>query len=162
MRNMSTENALDRIDCGILAALQKDGRLSNKELAAQVGLAPSSCLARVRRLRSSGVLTGFHADVDAAAVGVGLQAMVAISLRDHRPEPTEDFQALLRAMPEVVGIFHVGGTIDLLVHLAARDTAHLREMVHHRITGQSQVDKVQTMILFDYEWRSLPIFHEGG
>lgn len=60
---------LDRIDCGILAALQNDGRLSNKELAARVGLAPSSCLARVRRLREGGVLRGVHADVDPRALG---------------------------------------------------------------------------------------------
>ena len=67
--------ALDRIDFDILAALQNDGRLSNKELAAKVGLAPSSCLERVRALRESGVLRGFRAEVDPEALGIHLQAI---------------------------------------------------------------------------------------
>jgi DNA-binding Lrp family transcriptional regulator len=74
---------LDRIDRALVRALQKDARLSNKELAAQVGLAPSSCLERVRRLRRTGVLRGFHADVAPEALGVGLQALIAVQLRQH-------------------------------------------------------------------------------
>ena len=67
---------MDRIDNAILVAMQNDGRISNKELAAAVGLAPSSCLERVRRLQESGVITGFRADVNPAAVGIRLQAFV--------------------------------------------------------------------------------------
>ena len=71
---------MDRIDDAILASLQKDGRISNKELAAAVGLAPSSCLERMRRLQERGVITGFRADVDPKAVGIGLQAFVFVRL----------------------------------------------------------------------------------
>jgi DNA-binding Lrp family transcriptional regulator len=70
--------ALDRTDLDILAHLQKDARLSNKELAAKIGLAPSSCLARVRRLERSGALHGYHAEVDARVYGVTLEALVAV------------------------------------------------------------------------------------
>jgi DNA-binding Lrp family transcriptional regulator len=70
--------ALDRIDFAILAALQNDGRLTNKELAGRVGLAPSSCLERVRRLREAGTLRGSHAEVDPAVLGIGLQALLAV------------------------------------------------------------------------------------
>ena len=75
--------ALDRIDRQILAALQNNARLSNKELAAVIGLAPSSCLERVRKLEESEVLRGYHADVAPAALGVKLQAMVAVRMREH-------------------------------------------------------------------------------
>jgi DNA-binding Lrp family transcriptional regulator len=75
--------ALDRIDFALLAALQKDARLSNKELAARVALAPSSCLERVRRLREEGVLTGFRAQVDPRALGIAMQALVFVRLARH-------------------------------------------------------------------------------
>ena len=77
---------LDRIDCTILEALQNDARLSNKELAARVGLAPSSCLERVRRLREDGILRSAHFVVDPHALGIGLQAMIAIRLHKHDRE----------------------------------------------------------------------------
>ena len=74
---------MDGIDFGILHELQNNARLSNKELAAKVKLAPSSCLERTRRLSAQGVLRGFHADVDPAALGVGLQAMIHVRLARH-------------------------------------------------------------------------------
>lgn len=77
------DQPLDRIDRAILAHLQKNARLSNKELAAKVGLAPSSCLARVQRLTKQGVIKGFHAFVDPQALGIGLQALVAVKLKQH-------------------------------------------------------------------------------
>ena len=77
IRFMEQKPRLDRTDCEILAELQKNARLSNKELAARIGLAPSSCLERVRRLASAGVLRGYHAQVDPGALGIGLEAMVA-------------------------------------------------------------------------------------
>lgn len=149
---------LDRIDCALVAALQKDGRRSNKELAASVGLAPSSCLQRVRRLRRDGVITGIHAKVHPEAVGVGLQAMVAITLADHAPGPHDALMGALRQMEEVVAMFSLGGSVDLLVYVAVRDTEHLRDLVHGDITSQPPVGRVETMILFEHEWRELPIY----
>ena len=75
--------ALDRIDYEIVRRLRNNARLSNKELAAEVGLAPSSCLVRVRGLERDGVLRGYHADVDPGSLGVRLQAMISIRLQRH-------------------------------------------------------------------------------
>jgi len=149
---------LDQIDCAIIRDLQNNGRRSNKELAAKVGLAPSSCLQRVRRLEEDRVITGYSAEVDATAVGVTLQAMVAVTLGHHHPKDTDMLVNQLRKMEEVVALFHVGGTLDLLVHVATRDAVHLRELVHQRIAGQPQVNRIETMVLFDFEWMSLPIY----
>ena len=80
---MPDNSTLDRIDRQLVAALRKNARLSNRELAAHVGLSASSCLERVRRLESRGVLRGYHADVDPRALGVGLQAVVAVRLSQH-------------------------------------------------------------------------------
>ena len=72
--------ALDRIDYEILALLQNNARISNKEIARKVGLAASTCLVRIRLLLSSGVISGFHADISPMSLGVGIQAMIAVRL----------------------------------------------------------------------------------
>ena len=119
---------MDRIDAGILAALQNDGRMSNKELAAEVGLAPSSCLERVRRLQDRGVITGFHAEVDPAAVGVTLQAFVSVRLAQHSRSIVDTFRDHIVSLPEVVSVYHVAGQEDFVVHVAVRDAEHLKDL----------------------------------
>lgn len=149
---------LDRIDCDILAALQNDGRLSNKELAAAVGLAPSSSLERVRRLRENGVLRGFSARVDPAAVGVGLQAMIAVRLRQHSRELVDTFRSHVLSLREVVALYHVAGPDDFLVHVAVRDTDHLRDLAMDAFTSRDEVSHLQTSLLFEYAAAGLPIY----
>jgi DNA-binding Lrp family transcriptional regulator len=152
---------LDRIDCGILAALQKDGRLSNKELAAEVGLAPSSCLARVRRLREGGALRGVHADVDPAALGVTLQAMIALRMRDHARDAADALWAHLVGLEEVVAVYNVSGADDLLVHVAVRDVEHLRRLAWDDIATRREVGHIETALIFGhFARRAMPIYKE--
>jgi DNA-binding Lrp family transcriptional regulator len=149
---------LDRIDFGILAALQKNARVTNKELAAQVGVAPSTCLERVRRLVDSGVIKGFHADVDPTAFGIGLQAIIAVRLKQHMREMVDSFQEHIRGLPEVRGVYHITGEDDYLVHVAARDSNHLRDLALDSFTTRAEVDHIRTRLIFAYEptWR-LPV-----
>jgi DNA-binding Lrp family transcriptional regulator len=141
---------LDRIDCDILTLLQKDARLSNKELAAAVGLAPSSCLARVQRLRSEGVLRGAHAEVDPQALGVGLQALIAVQLRQHSRAQVKAFWKHALGLPEVLSVFHVAGTHDFQVHVAVRDAHHLRDLALDAFTTRSEVAHIQTSLIFEW------------
>lgn len=141
---------LDRIDCDILNLLQKDGRLSNKELASAVGLAPSSCLTRVQRLRSGGVLRGAHAEVDPAAMGVGLQALIAVQLRQHSRAQVKAFWKHALGLPEVLAVFHVAGTHDFQVHVAVRDAHHLRDLAMDAFTTRSEVAHIQTSLIFEW------------
>lgn len=150
---------LDRIDCELLAALQKNGRLSNKELAAQVGLAPSSCLARVRRLREIGAVRGVHADIDPALAGIGLQALIAVRLRQHAREIVESFRRHVLSLEEVVALFHVAGENDFLVHVAVRDADHLRDLALDAFTGRDEVVHIQTSLVFEHTRApALPIY----
>ena len=98
---MKLSDHLDRIDFAIMGVLQKDARVANNRLAETVGVAPSTCLERVRRLSRLGVLRGHHADVDPSAVGVGLEAMIAVRLRQHSREVygREDLEEI--ELPEV-------------------------------------------------------------
>ena len=139
---------LDRTDRAIVALLQKNVRASNKEVAASVGVAPSTALERTRRLEADGVLRGYHAEVAPEALGVGLQALVAVSLRQHARALVEAFEAHALALPEVVQVFHTTGASDYLVHVAVRDTAHLRELALASFTERPEVARIETSLLF--------------
>src|SRR3990167_5781309 len=93
LRFMAISRVLDRTDRSIVAMLAEDSRITNQELARRVGLAPSTSLERVRRLRESGVILGVHAEVDPAALGVGVEALVSVRMRQHTRELVEGFQA---------------------------------------------------------------------
>ncbi len=134
----------------MLAALANDGRLSNKELAAKVGLAPSSCHERLRRLLDSGAIRGFHADVDPAALGYGLEAMIAVRLRQHSREAYERFRGYVLELPEVVGVFHMSGGDDFLVHVLARDPHHLREIATDHLMACEEVGHIETGLVFEH------------
>jgi len=142
---------VDRIDTEILRLLQKDGRISNKALAAQVGLAPSSCLERVRQLQRTGVIRGIHADVDPEALGIGLEAMYFIELAKHSRDMVEAFQLAMVALPEVRSIYLVAGQYDFLMHVAVRDAQHLRDLALDRITIRPEVTRIETVLIFSHE-----------
>ncbi|MFN8010070.1 MAG: Lrp/AsnC family transcriptional regulator [Holophagaceae bacterium] len=145
--------ALDRTDFELLALLQKNARLSNKELAAAVGLAPSSCLVRVQRLQKAGVLRGFHAFVDPAALGIGLQALIGVQLSQHSRAKLRTFVQHLLERPEVVALYHVTGAFDFQVHVAVRDPSHLRDLALDAFTSRPEVQNIQTAMLFDTVWK---------
>jgi DNA-binding Lrp family transcriptional regulator len=146
---------LDRIDIDILGALQNNARLSNKELAAGVGLAPSSCLERVRRLQDAGVLRGYHAEVNPAALGIELEAFVALRLKTHSREVVDALRGRTLACPEVMAVFHLAGQIDFLVHVVVRGPRHLRDFVLEAFSARNEVDRVETSLIFDHsrQWR---------
>lgn len=108
---------LDAIDLKILGALQSDGRLTNNELADQVGLSPSPCLRRVRRLERDGFVRGYRAVVDREAVGLGMTVFVEIKVERHSRENADALAAALAAMPEVVGCHMVSGQADFLAEV---------------------------------------------
>src|SRR5580658_4040745 len=116
-RPSANSSVLDRTDIAILALLQNDARLSMKELAAKVGLAPSSAHARLKQLRECGALRGVHADVDPTALGVGLEALFMIELAKHERTTVDRFLNELVDVPEVRSAFLVTGRYDLVVHV---------------------------------------------
>ncbi|QDG53283.1 Lrp/AsnC family transcriptional regulator [Persicimonas caeni] len=141
---------LDRIDFEILAALQEEGRLSNKELAARVDLAPSTCLERVRKLHDEGVLEGYHAQVNPKALGIRLQAMIAVRLQKHSRDLVGEFRSYVLSLPEVLSTFHVTGEHDFLIHVAVRDAEHLRDLALDRFTTRPEVDQLETSLIFEH------------
>lgn len=145
-----TQHPLDRIDRALLAALAKNARASNKELAALVGLAPSSCLERVRRLVRDGVIRGFAADIDPTALGYELEAMMAIRLRQHTREQYENFRQYAVTLPEVLAVYHMAGENDFLLHVLARDAQQLRDLAIDRFISREEVGHLETWLVFEH------------
>ena len=141
---------IDAIDRTILEALSEDARLPNSRLAERVGLAPSTCLARVRALRTAGVLQGFHAEIDLAALGRPLQAMVAVRLAVHNREQIETFTTAVRNLPGVLTVFHLAGATDYLVWLAAADAQDLREFVVDHLATHPAVAHAETSLIYEH------------
>lgn len=152
---------LDRIDFSILRLLQNDGRLSNKQLAAAVGLAPSSCLARVKRLTDAGVIRGYRAEIDPRALGLRLQALISVRLAHHSRELVDSFRAHVLALPETVAVYHLAGKDDFLVHVIVRDADHLRDLALDAFTKRREVALLETSLVFEHA-RPEAITLEGG
>jgi DNA-binding Lrp family transcriptional regulator len=142
---------LDDTDRAILRELTRDASVTNRALAAHVQLSPSSCLARVRRLERNGVIRGIHADIAPAAVGRGLQALIAVRLRLHTTEAVATLSAHLHTVPEVVSFYHLTGLDDFLVHVAVADTDELRSLVLNAFTNRPEVARTNTSLVFHHE-----------
>lgn len=141
---------LDRTDFEILALLRKNARMPNKALAEALGVAPSTALERVRRLREDGALLGFHAEVAPAALGIGLQAMVSIRLVRHSRKELDGFREHLLGLREVLALYHVAGRDDFLAHVGVRDSDHLRDFALSAFTERKEVDHIETRLIFEF------------
>lgn len=142
--------ALDGVDRRILGHLAVDARIPNNALADLVGIAPSTCLGRVRALRDSGVIRGYHADIDPAALGRPIQAMIAVRLQSHARGHITEFVAKVAALPEVRNVFFLGGADDFLVHIAATGTENLRDFVVVNLSGNPDVALTETNLIFEH------------
>ena len=140
---------LDDIDRHIVRELALDARIANNALAERVGVAPSTCLGRVRSLRERGVIRGYHADVDPAALGRPLQAMIAVRLQSHARNQIRGFAARVAGLPEVLNVFFLAGKDDFLLHVAAASTSSLRDFVE-RLSSNADVSYTETSLIFEH------------
>ncbi len=150
--------ALDPADVALVRALQQDARQSNKELAAAIGLAPSSTHQRLKRLRARGVLRGTSPDIEPESVGIRLQAIIALRLEHHEREAVRAMWSQVTGLAEVRSAFYVGGDDDILLHVCVRDTAHLRDLVMDQLPALGAIGRMRTEIVFDHVQHDLPIY----
>ena len=141
---------MDDTDRRLVALLAADARLPNNALAEAVGIAPSTCLGRVRSLRERGVIRGYHADVDPRALGRPLQAMISVRLQSHARGRINEFAATVVALPEVLNVFFMAGSIDFFVHIASSGTEALREFVVVNLSGNPDVALTETNLIFQH------------
>ncbi|CAM4085532.1 Lrp/AsnC family transcriptional regulator [Kibdelosporangium persicum] len=153
---MPDNETLDSVDVAILRILQADGRIANKDLAAQVGVAPSTCLDRVARLKRLGVITGYTATVAPEAVGRSIQALLAVQVQPHARPLVDPFVKHVLSLPETLALHHVTGASDFVVHVACTSTADLQRLVLDEYTARREVGRVETHLIFS-TWTGGPV-----
>lgn len=157
-KNSTPPPELDAVDRRILRELAAEARMTNSELASRVGVAASTCLLRVRRLESSGVIRGYRAELSLDAVGLPLQALVAVRISQHARAEIGRFAERLAGLPGVVGVFFVSGDNDFSVHVAAASPDRLREFVVENLSASRDVASTQTSLIFEHQrGRAAPI-----
>ncbi|MCS5715649.1 Lrp/AsnC family transcriptional regulator [Herbiconiux sp. CPCC 205716] len=142
--------AIDDIDERIVWELCREARLPNKELAERVGIAPSTCLVRVRALHASGVLRSFHAQPDWASLGLPIEAIVQVRLKAQARAEIRSYAQRVITLPNVLNVFFLGGADDFLIHVACTSTGQLRDFVATELSMDNSVASTQTNIVFDH------------
>jgi DNA-binding Lrp family transcriptional regulator len=141
---------LDAIDIAILSLLQSDARMSNRDVATAVGVSPTTSLDRMRRLRSRGVIRGTTLDVDLAAIGRGVQALIAVRIRPPSREVIESFRDWVSGLEQTLGVFVTAGNEDFIIHVAVRDNDDLYAFVIDRLTERREVADVRTSVVYQH------------
>jgi Lrp/AsnC family leucine-responsive transcriptional regulator len=143
-RNFIAMTTLDRTDLRILAVLQGEGRITNADLAERVSLSPSACLRRLQRLEAEGILTGYTAQVDPQAIGLGLQAFVRVQLTKHESAAVEHFVGLVNGWDEVVACYALTGDMDYLLHVYVTDLQDFSRFLLDRLLNAAGVADVNS------------------
>jgi len=137
---------LDAIDCRIVATLQADGRLSNIELAARVGLSPSPCLRRVKRLERDGYIDAYRAVLQRERIGLGFSVFIGVKIEGHANDQALAFEKAVLAMPEVVGFHLVSGEVDYFLEVVVPDLEHYRQFLITQLLELPIVREVRSNI----------------
>ena len=132
---------LDRIDLKILANLQRLGRISNVELSDAVGLSPSPCLTRVKRLESAGYITGYGAHVNLNKLGEFLTIFTEVTLAEHRRGDFSRFEARISKVDEILECHLVSGGYDYLLKFVARGVSHYQELIEDMLESDYGIEK---------------------
>lgn len=135
---------LDRTDLRMLAVLQSEGRITNTELAERVRLSASACLRRLQRLEADRVISGYAAQVNPQAVGLGLQAFVRVQLSKHESAAIENFVHQVNGWDEVIACHALTGEMDYLLHIYVADLQDFSRFLLDHLLNASGVDDVNS------------------
>ena len=137
---------LDAIDRQILVELQADGRMTNVELAKRVKITAPPCLRRVRALEKAGYIQGYHADLDAAALGFGVTAYAFVGLSSQAESDLRAFEEEVRTWPQVRSCYMLSGEVDFILRCVARDLPEFQAFITERLTAAKNVASVKTAL----------------
>jgi DNA-binding Lrp family transcriptional regulator len=141
---------IDELDSAIVQHLQVDARQTNRELARAVGIAPSTCLERVRSLRERGVITGYHAEISLPALNRNVQALLHVQVRPLSRSVIQDFKAYVIALPETLSIFVVSGGDDFLVHVAVPSVEGLHALLMDKFSKRREIVGFRSSVIYQH------------
>ncbi|BCJ30867.1 Lrp/AsnC family transcriptional regulator [Actinocatenispora sera] len=139
---------MDELDSALVQLVQRDARQTNRELARQLGIAPSTCLERVRSLERRGVIRGYHAEIDNAALNRGVQAFVAVQIRPLSRTVIDSFTEFVAGLPQVVSVFVVAGGDDFLIHVTVQDLDHLHAFLVDRLSRRREIISYRSSVIY--------------
>ena len=154
---------LDDIDRKIIAILQKEGRITNNELASRIGLTTTPAFERVKRLEREGVITGYSALIDREAVDMGFSAFVSVTLSIHQLKLMEEFTQAVMELPEIMACYNTTGEGDFLLHVVASDVKHYEQIMRNKLATLPDVQKLHTSIVLNTikEENNVPVYVEA-
>jgi len=141
---------MDELDQAILRELQSDARKTNRDVAAAVGVSPTTALDRTRSLRARGIIRGVVLDVDLPSIGRPVQALVAVRIRPPSRTVIGAFRDWAASRPETLGVFVTTGTEDFIIHVAVADNDSLYAFVVDELTQRSEVADVRTSVVYEH------------
>ena len=150
VRRLRPDTVLDDVDKRLMAELTHDARLPNNALAERVGIAPSTCSLRLKRLREIGAIRGFHADIAPEALGLPIQAMIAVRVQPNARARIGDYASRLATLPGVLNVYFLAGSVDFLVQVAAESPDALREFVTEHLSTSREFASTETSLVFDH------------
>jgi Lrp/AsnC family leucine-responsive transcriptional regulator len=142
-------NTIDGIDKKILDLLQDNGRITNAQLAKEVGLSPPPMLERVRKLEKNGIIRKYVALVDPKKLNRGTVAFVAVSLRFHRQDDIQEFVIEIQKFPEVLECHHIAGEEDYLLKVIIRDIEEYERFLREKLTRFSGISRIKTYFILN-------------
>ncbi|MFC3165718.1 Lrp/AsnC family transcriptional regulator [Ciceribacter thiooxidans] len=138
---------LDAIDLRILEAIQADGRITKLALAERVGLSPTPCWMRLRKLEKAGIVTGYHARVAVRQVAPVTNVMMEVTLANHRQADFDRFERVVATIPEIVACWSVGGGVDYILKFMTRDIDAYQRLVDELLARELGIDRYFTYIV---------------
>lgn len=150
LKDLRDVPVLDPVDRRLLRLLASDARRTNASLAAELGIAQSTCLARIAALRRRGVIRRFTVDVDPSALGNGLEALIFVRIRPGARHLMAEFGQSMRSVPGVTQLFFLGGDEDFLLHVSVRDAQEVRDFVVEHLSANPAVANTRTSLVFEH------------
>jgi DNA-binding Lrp family transcriptional regulator len=156
---MTKRLKLDKKDKQILKILQANGRITNAQLAIDVGLSPAPTLERVKKLEKSGIIESYHARLNHAAIGLGVSTFVKVTLKSHNKEAIIRFANEMQKVDEVVECHHTTGTADFMLKVVAKDIPAYQELMLENITEILEINEIESMVVLSTlkDSRTVPV-----
>ena len=141
------KDRLDSTDLKILRKLQENGKITNLQLSEEIGLSPAPTLERVRKLEAAKIITGYHATVDGATLGIGIKAFIQLSLGRQAANFISDFKEKIDAIREIVECYQVTGTCDFLSKVEVADIPAFEDLITNKLSKVEEIGNMQTLVI---------------
>jgi len=155
-------DGVDKTDLKILKILQGDGRITNLQLSTDVGLSPAPTLERVKKLERAGIIRSYHAELNAEAMGLGIQAFMMVSLAINKNNAITKFESKIKEISEIVDCYHLTGAADYLLNIMVPDILAYDILIREKLSMIEEITSMQSLIVLSQVKKSncLPLNYE--